>query len=171
MRQCASRHICHKNNVGIKTVVVTKEKYNFIQAVKHKSLEDDLKKWNTAVWQDKDLFFSKRISSHQVSILMIPSLVVASCASFVSVYSDVNINDSNPAVNFKTITVLSASSPSGPTAASSALCFHISRKLWSLSSWEWDFNNSKMSAAVYVQICALNLDTMSGGTLCKCGLM
>jgi len=35
---------CHKCNVRIKTVVVTKEKYKFIQAVIHKSLGDDLKK-------------------------------------------------------------------------------------------------------------------------------
>jgi hypothetical protein len=75
-------------------VVVTKEKYKFIQAVIHKSLEDDLKKQNAGVWQDKVLFFSHRISSQQVSILMIPSPVVASCTLFVSVFSNILMSTS-----------------------------------------------------------------------------
>jgi hypothetical protein len=154
--------------------VVTKEKYKFIQAVIHKSLGDDLKKWNTGVWQDKGLFFSNRISSQQVSILMIPSLIVASCTSFVSVSSNILMSMTMtpiPTVNFQTITVLSVRSPSGSTAASSAICFRTSRKLWSVRSRWREFSNSKMSAAFYVQICMLNLDIMSGSTLHKRGLM
>lgn len=101
---------------------------------------------------------------------MIPYLVVASCVSFVSVSSNILMSTSMTpisTVNFKTIAVISVISPSGSTAASSALCFHISRKLWSVRFWWWEFSNSKMSAAFYVQICVLNLDIMSESTLCK----
>ena len=65
----------------------------------------------------------------------------------------------SPSVNFNTVKVLSSGSGSGSgySAPSRPFCFRISTRWSGVSSWSWEFNNSKTSSASYLQTFALGL--------------
>ena len=61
----------------------------------------------------------------------------------------------SPLVNFTSVMVLSLGS--GSSASSRAFGFWISARSSSLRSWWWTFRDSKISSALYIQLCALGL--------------
>ena len=131
--------------------------------------EGDLKKSNSEVCWDTDSFFSFRISSQQVSSLIIPCLVVATLFLFKPMSSNTlmpPLTSPSPSVNFNSITVLSLCSGSSSittSASSRALRFRIWKNGCTWHSDHGSLATTEHLQQTYIQICALELRIWSGG--------